>query len=242
MEKALRRISVEQGQDPREFVLVSFGGAGPLHACALARALRIPKVMVPASPGALSAYGILVSDVVRDYSRTVMLQPHDPSLMTHFRALEDIGARDMNSDGLTAVAALSLDLRYVGQGYELNVEWSKDFVSHFHQLHERRYGYFDPQRPIEVVNARVRMIAETSPFVPQRKVTRNGDGRQAVIKQKPVYYENRQLTATVYDRSKLEAGDRFPGPAIIVEYSSTTFLPPATSSLVDEYENLVIES
>ncbi len=161
MEKALRRISVEQGHDPRDFILVSFGGAGPLHACALARALSIPKVLVPRLPGALSAYGILVSDAVRDYSRTVMLRPDDPSIAQHFQSLEELGARDMNAEGLAAVAFRSLDVRYAGQGYELAVEWSSDFVSRFHQLHEQRYGYADAHRPIEVVNARVRMIAAT---------------------------------------------------------------------------------
>ncbi len=119
MEKALRKISVEQGHDPRDFVLVSFGGAGPLHACALARALRIPKVLVPRLPGALSAYGILVSDAVRDYSRTVMLRPEDASIVQHFQSLEELGIRDMTAEGLEGMPIRSVDLRYAGQGYEL---------------------------------------------------------------------------------------------------------------------------
>ena len=149
IEKALRKISVEQGHDPRDFVLVSFGGAGPLHACALARALRIPKILIPINPGALSAYGILVSDVVRDYSRTVMLRPEDPSLLKHFEALEQLGDREMKSEGLSAVASRSLDVRYRGQGYELTVDWSKDLVAQFHCLHEQRYATLilsDPSR------------------------------------------------------------------------------------------------
>ena len=92
MVQALRKISVEQGYDPRDFVLVSFGGAGPLHACALARALRIPKVLVPQMPGALSAYGILISDVVKDSSRTVMLSPGDDRLLAHFVLWETASA------------------------------------------------------------------------------------------------------------------------------------------------------
>src|SRR6185437_593080 len=150
MEKALRKISVEQGHDPRDFVLVSFGGAGPLHACALARALRIPKVLVPDFPGALSAYGILVSDVIRDYSRTVMLHPGDESLGRHFTALEEAGRRDMEEAGLKGAAIRSLDLRYAGQGYELNVAWPDDFVNEFHRLHEQQYGYADVRRPVQV--------------------------------------------------------------------------------------------
>ncbi len=240
MEKALRRISIERGHDPRDFVLVSFGGAGPLHACALARALKIPKILVPTSPGALSAFGILVSDVVRDYSRTVMLHAQDRALMAHFQALEDLGFRDMKSEGLAAAALRSLDLRYAGQGYELNVDWSGDFVSQFHQLHEQRYGYCDPGRPVEIVNARVRLIAEGQRISAQRKSMRQGDARQAVIRHKPIYCADRQLTAPVYDRSKLECGDRFSGPAVIVEYSSTGFVSPGADAYVDEYENLVI--
>jgi N-methylhydantoinase A len=241
MEKALRKISVEQGHDPRDFALVSFGGAGPLHACALARALRIPKVLIPAFPGALSAYGILVSDVVRDYSRTVMLQPCDPSLLNDFDTLEKLGRREMDSEGLNGSAVRSLDLRYKGQGYELSLDWSTDFVLQFHRLHEQRYGYSDPERPVEIVNARVRMISATQHFKSERKAARSGDGLQAVVKRKPIYYEGRQLQAAVYERSRLAAGDRFDGPAVIVEYSASTFLPPDSRAYVDPYLNLLID-
>ncbi|MGH9518483.1 MAG: hydantoinase/oxoprolinase family protein, partial [Terriglobales bacterium] len=121
MEKALRQISVERGFDPREFTLVSFGGAGPLHACALAASLEMPRVLVPCLPGALSALGILLSDMVNDYSRTVMLR-HDgaevaAALQRHFRELEARGRQEMEEDGLRARPRRSLDLRYAGQGY-----------------------------------------------------------------------------------------------------------------------------
>jgi N-methylhydantoinase A len=241
MEKALRRISVEQGHDPRDFVLFSFGGAGPLHACALARALHIPKVLIPMYPGALSAYGILVSDVVRDYSRTVMLDPQDHSLLQHFEALEELGHREMKAEGLTGVAVRSLDVRYRGQGYELATDWSEDFVPQFHRLHEQRYGYSDTERPVEIVNARVRMIAATEPLQSERKAPLKGDGKQAIIKDKSIYYENQPVKAAVYDRSRLNTGDRFCGPAVIVEYSATTFLPPRSTAAVDEYTNIIID-
>ncbi|MFL6352874.1 MAG: hydantoinase/oxoprolinase family protein, partial [Bryobacteraceae bacterium] len=241
MEKALRNISVEQGHDPRDFVLVSFGGAGPLHACALARALGIPKILIPVYPGALSAYGILVSDVVRDYSRTVMLRPEETSLLENFEALETLGDREMKSEGSSSVAVRSLDVRYRGQGYELSLDWSRDFVQQFHRLHEQRYGYSDPERPLEIVNARVRMIAATEPLRAERKVLRTGDGNQAIVQDKPVYYENQPLRTAVYDRSRLGAGDRFSGPAVVVEYSATTFLPPGSTAAVDESMNIIID-
>ena len=241
MEKALRKISVERGHDPRDFVLVSFGGAGPLHACALARALRIPRVMVPTFPGALSAYGILVSDVVRDYSRTVMLRPDDPSLQQHFKQLQEQGSREMESEGLQSSAICSLDMRYEGQGYELNVSWSDDFVPSFHRLHEQRYGYSDAARPVEVVNARVRLIASSESVPLERRAVRGGDARQAIANRTTIYYEGEKLTAPVYDRSQLHSGDRFCGPAVVLEYSATTFAPPGSSVSVDEYGNLIVD-
>ena len=239
MEKALRKISVEQGYDPRDFVLVSFGGAGPLHACALARALKIPKVLVPAMPGALSAYGILVSDIVRDYSRTVMLRPGDAAIAQHFATLEELGGREMHAEGLSAIAARFVDLRYAGQGYELTVDWGEDFVAQFHRLHEQRYGYSDPDRPIEVVNARVRMISTTRPIDNRPQASSLPD--KAVERRKRVFFEGEWLEGMVYGRAQLQPGNRFGGPAVIVEYSATTFLPPDCNLFVDEYGNLLIE-
>ncbi|HTU44551.1 MAG TPA: hydantoinase/oxoprolinase family protein [Bryobacteraceae bacterium] len=221
MEKALRKISVEQGRDPRDFVLVSFGGAGPLHACALARALAIPKVMVPRHPGALSAYGILVSDVVRDYSRTVMLKPGDPAIGRH---VTELVANDREGVGISSV-----DLRYAGQGYELNVPWTSGFVEDFHRSHEQRYGYADRKRPVEVVNVRVRKIVATERMEAQPEALGNGDGKQAMVDQ------------GTYERSRLRAGDGFAGPAVIVEYSATTYVPADARVQVDEFANLVIQ-
>lgn len=241
MERALRKISVEQGHDSRDFTLVSFGGAGPLHACALARALRMPKVLVPNMPGALSAYGILVSDVIRDYSRTLMTRPGDESITAHFEQLEQQGWRDMQSEGLRPVAVRSLDLRYAGQGYELSVPWSEDFVGDFHRAHAQRYGYADERRPIEVVNARVRMIAATEPAEFANNALRPGDARQAIVKAKQIYFGGEWMAGAVYNRELLHPGDTFKGPAIVVEYSATTFMPPGSSAVVDAYSNLLIE-
>jgi N-methylhydantoinase A len=227
MVQALRRISVEQGYDPRDFVLVSFGGAGPLHACALARALRIPKVLIPNMPGALSAYGILISDVVRDYSRTVMLSPGDDRLATHFAAL-GAGQR-------------SVDLRYAGQGYEINVPFTDDFVSRFHQLHRQRYGYSDINRPLEIVNARVRTISATKRVAAKRQNEMLGNGRQAITHTRQIYCTGRWHAGSVYERERLVPGDTFSGPAVVVEYSATTFVEPGAQVTVDGFRNLAIE-
>lgn len=241
MEKALRAISVEQGYDPREFVLVSFGGAGPLHACALARALQIPQVLVPTMPGALSAFGVFTSDIVRDYSRTVMLKPDDPSLEQHFAALESAGLHEAQEEGLEPVVIGTADLRYAGQGYELTVDWGGDFVEQFHLEHRRRYGYADRQRSVEVVNVRVRTVVSTPQQQMPRSEERNGNGQEAATGSQRIYFENQSWAATVYSRERLRTGDSFNGPAVITEYSATTFVPPDCSVTVDSLLNLVID-
>lgn len=242
MARALRQISVEAGYDPREFTLVSFGGAGPLHACALARELNIPRVLIPIFPGALSAVGILRSDAVRDYSRTVMLQPEDASLARHFEELEERGSAEMAQQGSEGgIASRLLDLRYAGQGYELTVDGSEQFVAAFHRAHEKHYGYSDVARRVEVVNVRVRMTAATGSAEVEHLEAKQGDVRRALIKQKRMYYEGKWLEGAMYDRSGLGAGDELVGPAVVAEYSATTFLPPGARGRVDEWGNLVID-
>ena len=234
MAQALRKISVEQGHDPRDFVLLSFGGAGPLHACELARALRIPKVLVPNLPGALSAYGILLSDVVRDYSRTVMLNPTDPALEKHFDDLE------ANAD-FKAVPQRSVDVRYAGQGYELRVPYTADFVIQFHAMHKRKYGYADVERNVEVVNVRLRMIEAGEQLKSPRTTSKAGDATSALIREDCIFCDGAWRDSKVYNRAKLTAGDKFQGPAVVVEYSATTYLPPDCAATVDDLLNLVIE-
>jgi N-methylhydantoinase A len=226
MVQALRKISVEQGYDPRDFVLVSFGGAGPLHACALARALRIPKVVVPRMPGALSAYGILISDVVRDVSRTVMLSPGDERLAECFA---DLGEGER-----------SVDVRYAGQGYELNVPWKGDFVGRFHEAHRQSYGYSDEKRKVEVVNARVRIVSPNSPVQERCESGGAGDGFRAVTREKEIYCDGAWRSGKVYARDSLQPGDAFAGPSVVVEYSATTFIDRGAQVLVDGFRNLVI--
>lgn len=228
MVQALRRISVEQGYDPRDFALVSFGGAGPLHACSLAKALRIPKVLIPEMPGALSAYGILISDTVKDSSRTVMLSAGDARLADHFAQL--------------GTGEKSVDVRYSGQGYELNVPYESDFVARFHALHRQRYGYSDDKRPVEVVNARVRTIEAPPRTEKTPEPLKPGNAEQAVTRAKQIYYQGAWHNGKVYARKRLLPGDTFTGPAVVVEYSATTFIEGDARATVDGFRNLVIET
>ena len=190
MEKAIRVISIERGHDPRQFTLVAFGGGGPLHACSLARALRIPTVLVPAMPGALSAVGILLADAVRDYSRTVMLAADDrESLDDRFAQLEQRGVEEFAAEGLQGVAQRTVDMRYRRQGYELNVPYEgrslASAIDAFHRLHQQRYGFCDVQRPVEVVNLRLRMVAAGEPYTPAYREPVPGDGRAACYAERP---------------------------------------------------------
>ncbi|MGA7521651.1 MAG: hydantoinase/oxoprolinase family protein [Acidobacteriaceae bacterium] len=246
MDKAIRVISVEQGHDPRDFTLVAFGGGGPLHACSLARALRIPTVLVPIMPGALSALGILLADVVRDHARTVML-PGDAihTLADEFAALDQHARQEFADEGLDGTPAYSLDLRYRGQGYELTVPWSSadpaSSLAAFHELHRQRYGFSDPGKPIQIVSLRLRMTAPVEPWEPKRYDSHSGDGSGARCGERDIFFDGRFLASPVYRRDRLVAGDGFEGPAMINEYTSAAIVPPGCRATVDPLLNLIID-
>ena len=245
MAKAIRVISIEKGHDPRDFTLVAFGGGGPVHACRLARALNVPRVLVPAHPGALSAIGILLADTMREYSRTVMLALDAAlpavSLPAAFEALETQARADFAAEGLEGPARRSADLRYKGQGYDLNVPYTPTMAAEFHALHQRRYGFSNESRPIEVVNVRVRMVAPAPPFAQTPESLGNGDGAQALVTTRPAWFNGAFTNTRIYSRDRLAPGDVITGPAIISEYSSATGLPPGDQLRVDALSNLVIE-
>lgn len=245
MEKAIRVISIERGHDPREFTLVAFGGGGPLHASSLARALRIPKVLIPTMPGALSALGILLADTVRDYSRTVMLPGNSAEQLGGlFQEMEKQGRAEFATEGLEGSAECSVDVRYRGQGYELNVRWNaerpQEAIEEFHQAHKHRYGFSDLERSIEIVNLRVRMIAPGEPYRPSRSELVPGDGTAACYAEREVFFEGRFVQTRFYRRDGLVPGDSFGGPAMITEYTAATVVPPRARVLVDALANLVI--
>jgi N-methylhydantoinase A len=240
MERAIRVISVERGHDPRRFTLVAFGGGGPLHACAVARALRVPRVMIPAMPGALSAVGILLADAVRDYSRKVMLPgSRMGELEAEFCELEELGTKEFGGD--ERVVERSVDVRYRGQGYELNVPHGADAAERFHAMHEQRYGFSNHERELEIVNVRVRARVASEVYAPSREKVRVGDGAGGLRGEKQVYFDGGWMRAQVFDRERLRPGDVIEGPALVAEYTSATVLPPGARLEVDELRNLVIE-
>ncbi len=245
MEKAIRVISIERGYDPREFTLVPFGGGGPLHACALARALRIPKVLVPRMPGALSAVGILLADAVRDYSQTVMLQGSSlGDLSGLFAELQQRGVDEFASEQLRGEAHCTVDLRYRGQGYELNVPYDREHPESaavaFHALHRQRYGFADPVKPLEIVNLRLRMVAAAEAYVPAYVEPVAGDGAAAIYAEKEIFFDGHFMASKLYRRDRLVPGDRVHGPAMITEYTSATVLPSGCIVEVDGFANLIV--
>jgi N-methylhydantoinase A len=255
MEKAIRVVSVERGYDPRQFSLVAFGGAGAMHACELAAALRIPRVIVPAYPGALSALGILISDVVKDHSRTVLLKvgteagsgsnnpPSFPQkkLDAIFAELQGEVAAELKKEHWQGrvVCEPSCDLRYRGQGYELNLAYGPALLRRFHAEHERRYGYSSPEREVEIVTLRLRgRVASPEKLERLRIHAEEGRLRPATAS---VYFGGRQHKAQILPRSLVRPGKRYRGPAIITEYSATTVVPPSFRFMADKAGSLLVE-
>ncbi|HTA51212.1 MAG TPA: hydantoinase/oxoprolinase family protein, partial [Candidatus Acidoferrum sp.] len=254
MEKAIRVVSIERGRDPRHFALVAFGGAGGLHACALAEALSIPQVIIPALPGALSALGILASDVVKDYSRTVLwrVSKKIPAerLRSEFATLEKTAAADFRRESWPDKAHYhrSVDLRYRGQGYELNLPYTKNLLRDFEAGHRRRYGYSHPTREVELVTLRFRAIAKS----PHLRITKDNVGTGTLARpgraklggpsplKAPVHFEGKKQETKICSRENLSPTQKYFGPAIIIEYSATTVIPPGKQFHLDEAANLIV--
>lgn len=243
MEQAVRLISVERGHDPRDFALVCFGGAGGLHAADMARALGISRVVVPRFPGALSALGLLLADVRKDYSKSMLVPAEGAGarIRSELEALYRLGTRDMKKEGFEGrvlSCSKAVDLRYQGQSYELTVPLTRDFVAKFHKLHEKRYGYADASRPVEVVSVRSSFVGRT----PKVRLRRQ---RKVSTKARPletanVWFGGKPHKTEIYDREALSHGNTVRGPAIIGEYSATTLVPPGVVCEVDAFGNLVL--
>lgn len=246
MERALRHISVERGHDTRQFSLLPFGGAGGLHAVDLARALRIPTIVAPEAGGALSAIGVLVADVIKDQSRTVMLGCDARSLRTLpalFRDMERDAREILKTEGFPYRKQRherSLAMRYRGQSFELEVkETSTGIVDAFHRAHRERYGYAQEKSDVEIVSARLRSLGLVERLPQQKEVVR----RSRVVKPRDfvlMYLSGRRVRAGVYKRDELFAGCRLQAPCIVTEYSATTLIPAGVDSRVDEYGNLIL--
>jgi N-methylhydantoinase A len=256
MERALRRVSVERGYDPRQFTLLPFGGAGPLHACDLAAALDIRRILVPPIPGVLSAYGMLVANVAYDLARTVLgpaaaYQADPVPLADAYTDLARRVAGVLAQEGIPAPQiAAGLDLRYRGQSYELTVPLALPItpeavgvtVCAFHQAHAQRYGYAMEDEPVEAVTLRVRGHGPgAQPDLPTFPL-QGQDASAAQIGEHGIWFDSSApRAAPVYARERLAAGNSFAGPALVLQYDATVVVAPGWQGRVDRFHNLWLE-
>lgn len=241
MERALRVISVERGHDPAEFTLVAFGGAGGLHAAHLADRLGTHRAMVPPRPGLLSAYGMLAADITREVSRTVLISTASENAHENvesvFTELEQAAVAAMAEEGVP-VDRLTLrqwvDARYERQSFELRVP-GDDWDTRFHALHEKRYGYERPATPVEAVTLRAIASAPGPPLDVER-IPR--EGAPPTVERTPVYTETEWTEVDRVWRSELGPDQTLDGPALVLEYSATTWVPRGWGLTVDGWGNL----
>jgi N-methylhydantoinase A len=250
MERALRVISVERGHDPRRFTLLSFGGAGGLHAADLARRMGIPQVLIPPLASTLSAFGMLAAEVVKDYSQTVMLPGQTPlaDIENRLAPLVARGQEDLQAEGISLNAIhieRMADLRYLGQSYELTVPFSERLLADFHALHRQAYGYDRPEAAIEIVNLRLRAVGQVQkPGLP-RLQQGDIDPESALIDRRRVVLAagSAQIGAAeapLYRGEALLPGNQIAGPALVVRSDTTIWIGVGDNAAVDTFGNLLI--
>jgi len=256
MIRAIRLVTVERGYDPREFALMAFGGAGPLHAAALAHEMGIPRVIVPPSPGMTCALGMLQSDIRTDFVRSRRLTG-DPQgvevIRGFFEEMHTEANRVLDSEGIPAnlrIFQATVEARYRGQNYELPV--ALDLASHagdglvlverrFHEQHQKKYGHSDPHQPVEFVTYRLTAVGHL-PKAPVRRESQSVDGAPSPVGERRVYFESQaeHVSTLLYRREEFRRGHTIRGPAIIEQMDSTTVLLPGQRVEVDAFLNLHI--
>lgn len=258
MVNALRLVSVQRGYDPREFTLIAFGGAGPLHANRLAAEMQVPVTLIPMSPGIFSALGLLVTDLKHDYA-TTMIQRVDAldtkNIQDAFVKMSREGHAMLTREGVAESDiqfSRQVEMRYVGQSYELSLALPNHelaaneiagLLDRFHRAHERTYGFSAPTEPTEFVNLRLTAVGRIAK--PELHVLENlnPDTSLAHKDTRQVYFAERNsyVDCAIYDRYKLGAGARVQGPAVVEEFDSTVVIHPEYHADVDKYGNLLIE-
>jgi N-methylhydantoinase A len=241
---------------------VAFGGAGPLHACELATVLRIPRVLIPPYPGVLSALGMVMADVTKDYSQTVMLPAEKADAATLdrlFIPLYEQARADLRLEGYTNDRVQlfpALDMRYVGQSYELVVDIEATGAGHeegkhlqdFHISHRRRFSYASEREPVEIVNLRLKAVGQTAKPQFSHHPATGLDPKAAHIGYKKVHFAEdessraaRPIFAALYARERLAPGNIVVGPSVVFQLDTTTVIPPGWAAIVDGWGNLVME-
>ncbi len=257
MINALRLVSVQRGHDPRDFALTAFGGAGPLHANRLAHEMNIPVTVIPTSPGTASALGLLVTDITYDYATTLIerVDRIEPAAVAEvFADLRHQGTTALSAAGVASVDmdfVQQVDLRYVGQSYELTLPYpdgpaaNVDFRSllrEFHGEHNRVYGHSVPGEPVETVNLRLTALGSIRKPPLLEKSGDDQDLKAAQRSSRSVFFGELDafVDCPIYDRYALSAGMEILGPAIVEEYDSTSVIHPGYYATVDQYGTLLM--
>jgi N-methylhydantoinase A len=245
MERALRVISVARGHDPADFALLSFGGAGGLHACDLARALGVRTVIVPPGASTLSAFGMLATDVVKDYVQTVMMAGtaayqdlKDRMEVMQARGLAEVAAEGVPHDRITLFP--QVDVRYRNQAYELTVPLTTDFGAAFHAEHRRIYAHSQPDAPLEIVNLRLRAVGSVPRPVLPAAEPGEADASAACLGHRPVVLTTGLADVPLYAGAALHPGHTLAGPAIVVYKDTTVYLAAGDRATVDRRFNLIV--
>jgi N-methylhydantoinase A len=256
MAGALRLVSVQRGYDPRNFALVAFGGAGPMHANAVAKVMGSFPVIVPPSPGLLCATGDLVADFRQEFARTFIRtsdQANTAEVQGILAELEAEATKWLELEGIPStsqVVSYNADMRYYRQGYEIPIQFTLDelngngldlLIERFNQLHDQYYGFRMEGTRVEIVNLRAIAIGKmTDPALPEGELDGASDARAAAIEGHQVYFGGEWLPTTIYDRAKLRPGHVVRGPAIVTEFDSTTVILPGYNGRIDRYFNILI--
>jgi len=256
MVKGIRFVSVEKGYDPREFSLVCFGGSGPVHAVELAEELAIPQVIIPFAPGITCAYGLLMADFRSDYGKTYLKKMDELSLKeinTIYGKLEKSARTMMEGERFSReniIIVRSVEMRYLGQGYELEVPIDSGKITNrilgsvrraFDTLHQQNYGFCKPDDPTEIVNLRIVCFGRLTKPELRKKRPAKSNPEGALKGKRNVFMKGRLRNTSIYDREMLNSGNVVSGPAIIEQKDSTTILFPGNIGRVDVYGNIIIK-
>jgi N-methylhydantoinase A len=254
MASAIREISIQRGHDPRDFTLIAFGGAGPMHALALAEEIGLPRVLVPRHPGNFSALGLLASDIKHDDVRTRVgvLRERLPVLGDLFAEMKGAARRELTLEGFAEREqrlVRSLDLRYRGQAFELNVPVGEagaplalePIEAAFHRQHLAAYGHASPGATVELVNARLSAYGMVDKPAAERYRSATASMAEALVERRPVWFGGAPRDCPVWDRERLPERGELTGPAIVEEFGATTVVLPGWRGAVDEHGNLRFE-
>jgi N-methylhydantoinase A len=255
MAEAIKAISTMRGHDLRDFMLLAFGGAGPVHACRIARDLGMAGVIVPLYPGVYSAIGLVMSDIKHDYIQsrmTPLAQMAAKDLTYMFDQLVAQALEDLRADGFAADTIRvqrSLDMRYAGQGYEITIPCEPEMMTaeglralrkSFDEVHRGMFGHMAPDEPVEIVSYRVRGVGMVPPVEMPRFERTGTPLKDALRETRKVRFDSRTIDCPIYQREKLDVGLTFSGPAVLDQFDCTTVICPGQTVRVDEWKNLIV--